>query len=86
VFLRKAGDAAAAADDPEVAALPAPAQGMARQQIARVQAETDPAKLREGLAQMEQAKGQVPPEMKPVFDLILKRAQERLAALEGQKK
>jgi predicted Zn-dependent peptidase len=86
VFLRKTGVAAAAADDPEVAALPAPAQGMARQQIARIQAETDPAKLREGLAQMEQAKGQVPPEMKPVFDLILKRAQERLAALEGQKK
>jgi len=86
IFLRKTGDAAAAADDPEIAALPAPAQGMARQQIARIQAETDPAKLREGLAQMEQAKAQVPPEMKPVFELILKRAQERLAALEGQKK
>jgi len=86
IFLRKTGDAAAAADDPEIAALPAPAQGMARQQIARIQAETDPAKLREGLTQMEQAKAQVPPEMKPVFDLILKRAQERLAALEGQKK
>jgi predicted Zn-dependent peptidase len=86
VFLRKTGDAAAAADDPEVAALPAPAQAMARQQIARIQAETDVAKLREGIAQMEQGKGQVPAEMKPVFDLILKRAQERLAALEGQKK
>jgi predicted Zn-dependent peptidase len=86
VFLRKPGDAAAAADDPEVAALPAPAQAMARQQIARIQAETDVAKLREGIAQMEQGKGQVPAEMKPVFDLILKRAQERLAALEGQKK
>jgi Zn-dependent M16 (insulinase) family peptidase len=86
IFVRKTGDAAAAADDPELAALPAPAQAMARQQIARIQAETDPAKLREGLAQMEQAKGQLPPEMKPVFDLILKRAQERLAALEGQKK
>jgi hypothetical protein len=59
---------------------------MARQQIARIKAETDPAKLREGLAQMEEAKGQVPPEMKPVLDLIVKRAQERLAALEGQKK
>ena len=34
VFLRKAG-AAAADDDPEVAALPAPAQAMARQQIAQ---------------------------------------------------
>jgi predicted Zn-dependent peptidase len=85
VFLRKGGDSAAD-DDPDVAALPGPAQAMARQQIARIKAETDPAKLREGLAQMEQAKGQVPPEMKPVLDLIVKRAQERLAALEGQKK
>ncbi len=84
VFLRKEGGAAEA--DPDLAALPAPGQAMARQQIARIQAETDPAKLREGIAQVEQARGQVPPEMKPVFDLILKRAQERLAALEGQKK
>jgi hypothetical protein len=53
VFLRKGGDSAAD-DDPEIAALPAPAQGMARQQIARIKAETDPAKLREGLAQMEE--------------------------------
>jgi predicted Zn-dependent peptidase len=85
VFLRKGGDSAAD-DDPDVAALPAPAQAMARQQIARIKAETDPAKLREGLAQMEEAQSQVPPEMKPVLDLIVKRAQERLAALEGQKK
>jgi hypothetical protein len=84
IFLRKEGAAAAA--DPEIAALPAQAQGMVRQQLSRIQAESDPAKLREGIAQMEQAKAQVPPEMKPVFDLILKRAQERLAALEGQKK
>jgi predicted Zn-dependent peptidase len=86
VFLRKPADAAADAADPELAALPAPAQAMARQQIARIQAETDAAKLREGLAQMEEARSQVPAEMKPVFDLMLKRAQERLAALEGQKK
>jgi predicted Zn-dependent peptidase len=85
VFLRKGGEAAAD-DDPDVAALPAPAQAMARQQIARIKAETDPAKLREGLAQMEEAKSSVPPEMKPVLDLIVKRAQERLAVLEGQKK
>jgi predicted Zn-dependent peptidase len=83
IFLRKEGGAPA---DPELAALPAEAQAMARQQIERIQAETDPAKLRAGIAQMEQAKGQVPAEMKPVFDLILKRAQERLAALEGEKK
>jgi predicted Zn-dependent peptidase len=85
VFLRKAS-APGTEEDPDVSLLPAPAQAMARQQIARIQAETDAAKLREGIAQMETAKSQVPPEMKPVFDLILKRAQERLAALEGEKK
>jgi predicted Zn-dependent peptidase len=84
IFLRKEG--AAAEVDPEIAALPAQAQGMVRQQLSRIQAESDPAQLREGIAQMEQAKAQVPPEMKAVFDLILKRAQERLAVLEGQKK
>ncbi|HUG52654.1 MAG TPA: pitrilysin family protein [Vicinamibacteria bacterium] len=86
VFLRKESAAAEAAADPELSALPAPAQAMARQQISRIQAETDPAKLRQGLAEMEQAKAQVPAEMKPVLDLIVKRAQERLAALEGQNK
>jgi hypothetical protein len=85
VFLRKEGAAAAAAD-PEVDALPAQAQPMVKQQLAQIQKETDPAKLKEGIARMNEAAGQVPPEMKPVIDLLLKRAQERLAALEGQKK
>jgi len=54
VFLRKEGGATAgAAEDAEIAALPAPAQAMARQQIPRIQAESDPARLREGIAQME---------------------------------
>src|SRR5712691_7761728 len=59
VFLRKEGSpaAGAAAADPEVAALPAEGQAMARQQIGRIEAETDLAKLREGIAQMQQAQG-----------------------------
>jgi hypothetical protein len=85
VFLRKEGTAAAAAD-PEVDALPAQAQPMVKQQLAQIQQETDPSKLKEGIARMTEAAGQVPPEMKPVIDLLLKRAQEHLAALEGQKK
>ena len=85
VFLRKAG-AAAEAEDPELAALPAEARTMARQQLQQIAAATDAAKLREGIAQMTAAQGQVPPEMKPVFELLLKRAQERLAALEGGNK
>ncbi len=59
---------------------------MARQQLQQIAAETDAARLREGIAQMTAAQGQVPPEMKPVFALLLKKAQERLAALEGGQK
>jgi len=83
IFLRKEGTATA--EDPELAALPAQAQAMVKQSLARIEAETDAAKLREGLAQMQQAASQAPPEMKPAIDLIVKRAQERLAALESKK-
>jgi predicted Zn-dependent peptidase len=84
IFLRKAG--AAAEEDPEMSALPGPAQAMVKQSLQRIQAETDPAKLREGIARMQAAASQAPPEMKGAIDLLLKRAQERLATLESQKK
>lgn len=80
IFLRKEG-AGAAPEDPEVAALPAQAQAMVKQSLQRIEAETDPAKLREGVARMQEAAAQAPPEMKAAIDLIVKRAQERLAAL-----
>jgi predicted Zn-dependent peptidase len=82
IFLRKEGAAPA---DPELAALPAQAQAMVKQSLQRVEAETDPAKLREGIARMQEAAAQAPAEMKPAIDLIVKRAQERLAALESKK-
>jgi len=82
VFLRKEG---AAPEDPEIAALPAQAQGMVKQSLERINAETDPAKLREGVTRMQQAAAQAPPEMKAAIDLLVKRAQERLAALESGK-
>jgi predicted Zn-dependent peptidase len=84
IFLRKEG-AGAAAEDPEVAALPAQAQAMVKQSLQRIEAETDPAKLREGVARMQEAASQAPPEMKAAIELIVKRAQERLAALESKK-
>jgi predicted Zn-dependent peptidase len=85
VFLRKGG-AAAEADDPEVMALPEQARAMARQQLKEIAAEQDAAQLREAIAKMTEAAAQVPPEVKPVLDLLLKRAQERLAVLEGGSK
>jgi predicted Zn-dependent peptidase len=78
VFLRKEG---AAPEDPELEALPPPAQGMVRQTLKQIEAVDDPAQLQQMLAQMQQAAGQAPPEMKPAIDLILKRAGERLEKL-----
>jgi hypothetical protein len=85
VFLRKEG-APAAADDPELSALPEAQRAMVKQNLARLAAETDAEKLKAGIAQMQQMAGQVPPEMKPAMDLMLKRAEERLAALSSGKK
>jgi len=81
VFLRKEGSAQE--EDPELAALSPQAQGMARQILTQIEAETDVESLRQGLAQMEAAAGQAPPEMKAAIELVLKRGRERLAALEG---
>ena len=59
---------------------------MAKQAVARIKAEKDPAKLKEQLEQMRGQAGQVPAEAKPIFDLLLKRAEERLAELEKEGK
>jgi predicted Zn-dependent peptidase len=83
IFLRKEGGAA---EDQELAALPQQAQAMARQMSQQIAAERDPARLRELIEKMHQGAGQVPAEMKPAFDLILKRAADRLQALSGEKK
>ncbi len=84
IFLRKPG--VVAPEDPDLARLPAEAQAMARQNLKQIEAETDAAKLRDGVAQMQQMVGQVPAEMKPALELILKRAEERLLALSSEKK
>ena len=69
-----------------MAALPAEAQAMAKQALQQIEAETNAAKLREGLRAAGAGRRQAPPEMKPALDLILKRGRERLAALESGKK
>jgi predicted Zn-dependent peptidase len=82
-FLRKEG---AAPEDPELAKLPPQAQAMVRQATQQIEGETDAAKLQEMVAKMQQMATQVPAETKPAFDLILKRAGERLQALSAEKK
>ena len=83
VFLRKEG---AAPVDPAVAALSPAAQTMVRQGLKQIEAETDADKLRQGMAQMKVMATQAPPEFKPGIDILLKKTEERLAALEGGKK
>jgi len=84
IFLRK--ENAAAPEDTELASLPPQAQAMVRQNLKQIEAETDAAKLREGIAQMQQMAGQAPAEMRPALELILKHAEERLLALSSEKK
>ena len=59
---------------------------MVRQGLKQIEDETDQERLRQGMAQMKNMAGQAPPEFKPGIDLLLKRAEERLAALESGKK
>ena len=59
---------------------------MAKQALLRLKAEKDATKLKEQLEQMRGQAAQVPPQMKPIFDLLLKRAEERLAELEKEGK
>ena len=58
-----------------------PAQAMVKQASQQIAAETDRAKLQQMVERMQQMAGQVPPEMKPAFEIVLKKASDRLAAL-----
>jgi predicted Zn-dependent peptidase len=84
VFLRK--EVAAEKEGPAVAALTPAAQTMVRQGLKQIETETDAEKLRQGMVQMKTMAGQAPPEFKPGIDLLLKKAEERLATLESGKK
>ena len=77
-YERKAGSAP---EDPEVAALPAQLKPMVKQQLAQIESIDDPAELEQMLAQMMQMAGQVPPQVKPAVDIIVKRTQQRIEAL-----
>jgi hypothetical protein len=54
---------------------------MAKQASAQIASESDPVKLQQMIDQVQQMAGQAPPEMKAAFDIVLKRAGERLSAL-----
>jgi predicted Zn-dependent peptidase len=78
VYTRKAGSAP---EDPELAALPPEMKGMVKQQLVQFEQVTDRAKLEEILTQLRAMSGNVPPQMKPAIDYLIKKAQERLESL-----
>ena len=83
-YTRKAGATMAA--DPELAALPGPMQGMARQAAKKISEEKDADKLKEGLTQLRDQAAQVPPQMAPVMEYLLKKMEARIAELEKSAK
>ncbi|MCX7895771.1 MAG: insulinase family protein [Thermoanaerobaculum sp.] len=82
IYTRKAGTA----EDPELAALPAELRGMVKQQLQQLLTINDADRLGQALAQMQQMMGRVPPQMKPAFDYVLRKMEERLAQLQREKK
>ncbi len=85
IYRRKAGSAPAA-EDADLAALPAPMQGMAKQAVQQIMAIADVETLRGAIAEMEAQASQMPPQAKPLVDYMVKKANERLAELEAASK
>ncbi|MBK9965617.1 MAG: insulinase family protein [Holophagales bacterium] len=78
---RKAGSAPAD-EDAALAGVPEQIRPMIKQSLQRLAAETDAAKLKDGIAKMEAQAGQVPPDVKKGIELLVAKARERLAELE----
>ena len=83
-YTRKAGATMAA--DPALAALPGPMQGMARQAAKKIGEEKDADKLKEGLTQLRDQAAQVPPQMAPVMEYLMKKMEARITELEKSAK
>lgn len=85
VYKRKAGTAPVD-EDPEftrlTAKMPGPMKSGMKKQLDMIAKETDVAKLKEGIAQFESMKGQLPPQMQPLGEYIITKAQERIGELE----
>ena len=69
--------------DPELAGLDPQMQAMVKQAIGQIAATTDIDALSENLAQMESRMDQMPPEFKPMMQIIARKARERIAELEA---
>ncbi|MCC6129412.1 MAG: hypothetical protein IT186_05750, partial [Acidobacteria bacterium] len=79
-YSRKGG-AAPAAEDPALASVPEQMRPMVKQTLQKIASENDPEKLKKMVEQLQAQAGSVPPQAKAGFDLILERAQQRLAEI-----
>jgi len=79
-YLRKAGTAAETLP-PELEGLPAEVRQGIQAQIKQIRGIEDPAQLEAALANMEQQRPGVPPELAGAFDLLVRTARERLEEL-----
>jgi len=83
-YTRKPGTGGA--EDPDLASLNAEQKTAVQQMTARLKTASDPAKLKATLTRMEENAGQVPEEMKPVFAVVKKKVEAKIAELEAAKK
>lgn len=85
IYKRKPGTAVAN-EDPEftrlTAKMPGPMKNAMKKQVESIAKETDLAKLKEGIAQFEQMKDKLPPEMAPLGEFIIGKARARIEELE----
>ncbi|MFO0828009.1 MAG: pitrilysin family protein [Phycisphaerales bacterium] len=82
-YLRKQGAAAnAAPEDPEFAKLPPQMQAGLKQALKQLAAETDAEGLKQALAQMSERASAVSEQMRPAFEYMRKKMQERIEQLE----
>ena len=81
-YARKVGSVAEAVP-PELAGLPEPMKNGVLAQLKQIRAIEDPGELEQVLGMVEQQKAAVPPEMKPVVDLVERTARERLEELKA---
>ncbi len=82
IYTRKAGSVESN-DDPELAGLPPQMLQMVKGALKKIAAEVDAERLRARVTEMTGQASQVPPEMKPGFDYILKKMTERLEELDS---
>ncbi|MDP2876193.1 MAG: pitrilysin family protein [Holophaga sp.] len=76
--------APAGPEDPELAKLPEQFRSNAKMALAQFEKETDIAKLKEGLGQMEAQAEKVPPQVKPLIEFLMQKLRARIQKLEAK--